>query len=330
MLPLLRAELARQHGDPDRTIAFAQQALVGLSENDQLVRSLVDWTLAVADWLGGRLVQAEHALVHIVAAQRAAGEHDLALSVFYELSLVQRGQGRLDAARRTCQEALELATESGRSLPAAGAAHVGFAEVLRQRDELDAALDHATQGVALSRQLAYAQPLAAGLTTLAWIRHAQGDRTGALEAIREAERVQPDPGVVALLNPVPAQRARLLLANGQVAEAARWVRARGLAADDQPSYPREGEYLVLARVLLAEQTPDLALGLLGRLRDLAVAQERAGSLIEVQGLRALALAAAGDQAGALAALAEGYLRVFLHAGAPMATLLCKLAAATAK
>ena len=338
MLALLRAELARQHGDLDRTIAFAEQALAGLPEDDHLVRSLVDWTRAVADWLGGRLAQAEPALARIVAAQWAAGEHDLALSVCYELSLIQRALGRLGAARRTCQEALERAAQSGRPLPAVGAAHVGLAEVLRQRNELDAALDHATQGVALCRQLAYAQPLAAGLTTMAWIRHAQGDPAGALQAIVQAERVRPDLGVVALLNPVPAQRGRLLLADGQVTEAAHWVKQCGVATDDQPSYPQEGEYLVLARVLLAEHTPDLALGLLGRLRDLALSQERAGSLIEVQMLRALALAAVGDQAAALAALAEafvlaapeGYLRVFLDEGAPIATLLGKLAATAAK
>jgi LuxR family maltose regulon positive regulatory protein len=64
--------------------------------------------------------------------------------------------------------------------------------------------------------------------------------------------------------------------------------------------------------------------LLGRLYDLAVVQERTGSVIEMQVLRALAFAAAGDEAGALAVLAEafglaapeGYLRVFLDRWPP--------------
>ena len=86
----------------------------------------------------------------------------------------------------------------------------------------------------------------AGLAILAWVRHARGDRAGALEAIGEAERVQVSPAVVALFNPVPALRARLLLANGEVGEAGHWVTKRGLAPDDQPGYPREAEYLVLA------------------------------------------------------------------------------------
>jgi LuxR family maltose regulon positive regulatory protein len=167
------------------------------------------------------------------------------------------------------------------------------------------------------------------LAVLAWIRHARGDRAGALAAMREAERAELSPTVVGLLNPLPVVGARLALAHGEVADAARWVQQRGLGVDDQPSYPREREYLLLARVLLAEHTPNRAAGLLERLHALAAAQQRTGSVIEVRALQALARAAAGDQQGALAALAEaltlgapeGYLRTFVDEGAPMATLL---------
>jgi MalT-like TPR region len=141
--------------------------------------------------------------------------------------------------------------------------------------------------------------------------------------------------VVALLNPVPVWRVRLLLARGEVAEAERWAEERGLGAKDEPSYPREGEYLVLARLLLAQQQPDQALGLLERLHAQAIAQGRTGSVIEVAALQSLALAAAGDQAAGLGALAEalalagpeGYVRVFVDDGAPMARLLARLATA---
>lgn len=71
--------------------------------------------------------------------------------------------------------------------------------------------------------------------------------------------------MAALHNPVPVWRARLLLANGEVAEAARWADERGISMTDKPGYPHESEYLVLARVLLAQQKTDQALGLLERL-----------------------------------------------------------------
>jgi LuxR family maltose regulon positive regulatory protein len=144
--------------------------------------------------------------------------------------------------------------------------------------------------------------------------------------------MRPSPAVVGLLDPVPALRARLALADGRVADAAGWVRARGLGVDDPLPYPREREYLVLARVLLATGDPGPALGLLARLHAEAAAQCRTGSLVELQALQALAQAATGDRAGGLAALAEaltlgapeGYLRVFIDEGTPMAALLREL------
>jgi LuxR family maltose regulon positive regulatory protein len=335
-----RADLARLRGDPEREAAFARQALDRLTGQDGLLLgSFGRYHLAMADWLGGRLWDAERALAEVVAERSAAGERYLAVRACHDLGHIQQAQGRLGAALHTYQRGLEIATEPARvPLPAAGIAHVGLSEVLYERNERDAALRHATEGVALCRQLAYTPPLAAGLVTLAWTRQAQGDQAGALDAIDQAEGATPDPDMADLLNPAPAQRARLLLAQGNTAAAARWTRRRGLRADDRPDYPRERAYLLLARVLLAEQTPDLALRLLGQLRDLAMAQERMGSLIEVQVLRALAAAATGDENEALAALTEaltigapeGYLRVFVDEGAPMAALLGKLATTPAK
>ena len=204
-----------------------------------------------------------------------------------------------------------------------------MAEVACQRNELDTALQHLTDGIPLCRQFNYTQPLATGLATLAWIRQAQGDVTGGMEAISEAERAGPDTAVPGLLNPVPSERARLLLAQGDVAAAARWTEECGLGADDESTYQREREYLVLARVLLAQDRPGAALRLLERLLPAAVAQDRAGSVIEIQALQALAFAATGDQNAAVDVLAgalvlacpHGYVRVFADEGPPMAALL---------
>jgi ATP/maltotriose-dependent transcriptional regulator MalT len=152
--------------------------------------------------------------------------------------------------------------------------------------------------------------------------------------MEEAQGVGVSPDVVALMNPVPALRARLLLARGEVDEAADWAGERGLAID-QPSYPRELEYLVLVRVLLAQQEYDRTLGLVRMLRGDASNQRRTNSVIELQALEALALAAGGDETAALAilsealglALPEGYVRVFVDEGTPMAQLVGRLASA---
>ena len=141
-------------------------------------------------------------------------------------------------------------------------------------------------------QFVYTPPLAAGLVTLAWIRQATGDPAGALEAIDEAGRASPGP---TSLYPVLAQRARLLLAQDDLAGAVLWTTESGLGAVDEPDYPRESGHLVLARVLLARDLPGQALALLNRLNAVAVSQRRVGSVIEAGALRALALAASGEQ-----------------------------------
>ena len=78
-----------------------------------------------------------------------------------------------------------------------------------------------------------------------------------------------------------------------------------------------------------------ALALLDRLYAAAAAQDRVGSLIEISALRALALAASGEEAAAVTALAaaltlaspQGCIRVFADEGPPMAALLARLIAA---
>ena len=328
---LCQAYLAQFRGDAEATAVLARRVLAETGEKESLPASIAQGFLAVAEWLRGHLPAAEHAFVSSIAGFRAAGQHITTAWSGYSLVQIQRAQGRLDAAAHTCQQMLEMIAGPGRSpLPAAGPGYVGLAEIVYQRDELDTALRHVTEGIGLCRQFAYTPPLAAGLVTLAWIRQATGDPAGALAAIGEAGQVAPGPA--GLLNTVPAQRARLLLAHGDLAAAVRWTEESGFGADDEPDYAREPGHLVLARLLLAQDRPGQALALLDRLHAAAVSQDRVGSMIETGALRALALAASGDEAGAVTALAgtlllacpQGYVRVFADEGPPMAALLGRL------
>ena len=332
-IAFLHANLARLRGDAALATDYNRQTLAQLGDEDSVMRSFVRWNLAGADWLRGRLGPAERDLAEVLAERRVAGEGFLAIRVCYDLGQVQRAQGNLDAALATYRHALDIAGE-GSQPPHLGMAHVGLAEVLYERDELAAALDHATRGVTLCRELALTPPLATGLAVVARIRQAHGEAAAALEAMGEAGQSGLSPQVVALFSPVPSQRARLLLAQGDVLAAAQWTTAAGLSPDDEPDYPREPAYLVLARVLLAQDRPGPALTLLQRLLQAAAAQGRTGSVIEIQALQALALAAKGDESAAVDAIAEavtlacpqGYVRIFADEGTPMRMLLARLSA----
>jgi LuxR family maltose regulon positive regulatory protein len=335
-IAIARAWLAWLRGDAEGTAAFASQARNKLGDGELMLNPYYQLELAAVDLLRGRLDDAGRGFAFSITGWRAAGQPIMTAWGCNHLGHVQLAQGRLDAALGTYQQALEITAPPGQpALPIAGIAFVGMAEIEYQRGELDTALRHVTDGTAQLGPVTHTQTVATGLATLAWIRQANGNAAGALEAMGEAERVAPSPAAAGLVNPVPAQRARLLLAQGDIAGAARWAQERGLSPDDEPGYPQEPEYLVLTRVRLAQHQPGQALALLQRLLAQATGQRRMGSVIEIQALRALALAASGDERGAMAALAEaltlacpqGYVRVFVDEGPPMRALLGRLVAA---
>jgi LuxR family maltose regulon positive regulatory protein len=136
---------------------------------------------------------------------------------------------------------------------------------------------------------------------------------------------------------VAAVRAQFELAQGNLLAAIRWADASGISAtDDDLPYPREGEYLALARVRIAQACEEQAssfledmLHLLDRLLLDAKIKARMGSVMEILVLRALALEAQGDRTSALSTLEralvltapEGYIRLFVDEGPPMLALL---------
>ena len=333
MLALQRSYAAQLRGDAEATAALTHEARKYLNQNELMLASAVQGFLAMTEWLRGRLAAAEEAFESSIGWWRREGQVTTTAWGYYCIARLQRGQGRLDAAAQTCEQALEAAGQPGQRLrPAAGPALIGLAEVAYQHGNLGPALDDVTRGITLCRQFVHTPPLAAGLMVLAWIRHASGDQAGADDAITEAESFSPGPA--GLLNPVPAQRARLLLAQGKTDRVAQWAADCGLGPDDPIEYPREPGHLVLAR-LLTQDHPEQALALLDRLEAAAATQRRTGSLIEIHALRALALAAAGQDAGATAALTaalqlgwpRGFVRVFADEGPPMSVLLSRLVAA---
>ena len=114
LIALLRSILAQLRGDADATVAFASQALAGSREDEWRLRSDVQECLAVAEWLRGRLAEAERAFGSSIAGWRAADRPTFTAYAGYHLGQIQRAQGRLDAAVRTCWQALEITAPPGR------------------------------------------------------------------------------------------------------------------------------------------------------------------------------------------------------------------------
>jgi LuxR family transcriptional regulator, maltose regulon positive regulatory protein len=329
-LALCRADLARTRGDPEHAAEFAGVALARSGAEDELLRAMARSHLAEADWLAGRMAEAERAFAGILSRWSSSDEWLVLQRVGFDLGSVQLAQGRLGAALRTYRT---LGARADAAAPAlAGMSQVGVALVLFERDDLANAASEAAAGVDRCRRLAYALPLVHGLLVLSRIRFAQGDQSGALAAIDDAESVLPE--ATGQRVPLGVRRAELALALGDVGAAATWVRERGLAFDDTPVYPGDSEHRLLARVLIAQGDPRSAIPMLDRWRALAVAQGRTADVISNRVLASLAHSACADEAAAHAALAEalvlaapeGQLRVFAAESVALVPLLRPLLA----
>jgi LuxR family transcriptional regulator, maltose regulon positive regulatory protein len=327
---LLKAEIASTRGDADATVRAATSALAALSPEEYGPRLWARWLRSLADWMAGRMETAENDFARLLDEARVSPDpHPLTTSC-HTLGWIQQARGHLGAALRTYRDGLRFATEGGRFLPFhAGEAHLGIAQVLYALDQLDDALEHATQAVEMTRQMVEFQLPVFGLVTLARIRQGLGDAEGALATIEEACRLLPAGEVVSMWSPAEVERARIRLLQGDTEGAWTWTQERGLSDSDPISYPREADYLVLARVLLATGDVERAARLIERLDELAASHGRTQSLIELRAIHSLALQAKGDTGGALRLLddalsiarPERYIRIFVDEGPPMAALI---------
>jgi LuxR family maltose regulon positive regulatory protein len=221
-------------------------------------------------------------------------------------------------------------------LSTTGDLHVGLADVLREQGDLDAAAEHLEIARELGDRASLLENRHRWYTAAAALRQATGDLAGAVAMLDQAEPLFL-PGYFPDVRPIAATRARVRIVQGRLGDARAWARDRGVAPTDPPAYLAEYDQLTLARLLVAEGDARAALGLLGRVLDMAQAAGRDGSVVEAALVRALAHHANGDADSAAADLAAaltggvpaGYCRLFLDEGPPMAELLGQVARAAA-
>jgi LuxR family maltose regulon positive regulatory protein len=336
MIELYRAALALARGDVPGTVRHARRALgVALAE-DHLCRAGASGMLGLAFWASGDLEAGHSAYAECMTGLRRAGHIADTFGCAIALADIRLVQGRLGEAMRTYEQALQRVPEQGGPvLRGTADMYVGMSGVHRERNDLHAATQQLQRSQELGEHTGLPQNRYRWRVAMARIRQAEGDLDGALDLLNEAERVYLGdffPNV----RPVPALRARIWIAQGSLGEALGWAREQGLSVDDDLSYLREFEHITLARVLMAryqderaQRSVHEAIRLLDRLLRAAEEGERAGSVIEIGVLRALAYQRHGDIPAALSCLEravtqaepEGYVRVFADEGPPMASLL---------
>jgi LuxR family maltose regulon positive regulatory protein len=325
---MYRAALSLVGGDPAGTLEHARRAVARSPEADDLTRASAAALAGLASWTLGDIEAAHRSYTDATDGLRRVGYLPDVLGCSITLADLESTQGRLRQARRTYEDALSLAGGPDAQLRGVRDMHVGLSQLALERNDRATAAEHLRRCDELGEEAGLPQNAYRWRVALAQLREADGELEAALGLLAEAERVYVgdfSPNV----RPIPALRARMRAAHGQLEPAERWVGDSGVSAGDQLSYLREYEHVTLARIRLAQNRPEDAVALLERLLAAADDGGRTGTVIEVLALLAVAYQRAGDQTRARAGLEravalaepEGYVRVFTAAGPPMAALL---------
>ena len=331
-IELYRAALALVRGDVPGTVRHARRTLDLALTEDHGVRAGAAGFLGLAFWTSGDLEAAHPAWAQCAAGLRRSGQIADIFGCAIAMADIRLVQGRLGEAMRTYDQALQRASEQdGPVLRGTADMYVGMSEVHRERGDLQAATQQLLRSQELGEYNGLPQNPYRWRVAMARIRQAEGDLGGALDLLKEAERLYVGdffPNV----RPVPALKARIWIAQGRLGEALGWAHEQGLSADDDLSYLREFEHITLARMLVARSRGEPVHQVTRLLERLLLAAEeggRTGHVIEILVLQALALQAPGHIPAALTCLEraltlaepEGYVRVFVDEGPPIGSLL---------
>jgi LuxR family maltose regulon positive regulatory protein len=336
-----RASLAQARGDVAGTAEHARRALGLAGPTDHLARGGAAGFLGLAEWAEGNVSSALETFTQAVASLHAAGNLVDELSSTVVLADMWIAAGRPSTARRLYQRALQLAEAQAEAqgepvLRATPDLRVGLSEIDYELGDLDAAKRHLEQAAALGEGAAMTEGRYRWFVAMGRIAGAEGDPQEAITLLDRAEQLY-RPGFFPDVRPIAAMKARVWIAQGSLSHAADWAHVQGVSVTDDASYMSEFNHLTLVRLLIARHRthPDAgainqAVGLLDRLREAAETSGRAGSLVEIRMLQALALGAQGlrlqgleslGQAWAQAPEPDEYVRLFLDEGAPMVELL---------
>lgn len=329
---LLRADIARVRGDLASGVALAHRALELLPDTEPSGRAVAQLNVAHAYLASGNVAQSAECIAEdVIAPLRGIGNLFATFLAVTNLGRLQALQGHLHHAAATFRLAEDVAPGRGQ-LPEVlnGAAfYIGLGDLLREWNELEEAHRHLKLGMELIRGMLSvdADVVTSGYVALAKLRQASGDLSGGLALLDEFAQLARErryfPPVVARGQAV---RTQIWLSGNNLGEAVRWAEMSGLHADDNDlPYLHEVEYLMLARVFIAQHQTEYALRLLARLLPAAEAGGRMGRVIEILILKVLAMQAKGMSTETFVALnraltlaeLEGYVRIFVDEGEPM-------------
>jgi LuxR family maltose regulon positive regulatory protein len=325
-----RAYIAFMTGEHDKTIAYAHQALDRLPETAALIRAQTALYLGVAYRFRGQLQAALEVYDEILPITQTMGGKSIAVLCYLHVGDLHAEMTQLHRAKELYEQALQSTERhAGRpEMPFSGYVYVSIGRILREWNQLEEAYRLTTKGLALCRDWNVADILALSCIEWAYVCQALEKEGQARASMQEAIQVYASFSAWGIQY-ASAHQAKLNLQRGELDAAARWAQGNDLAIGGEFQFHREVDYLVLVRVYMAQKRFEQAHALAQRI--VRVAQEAGKRQTELEGLVLLACVfdGRGETDQALAHLEqalsiaepEGYVRLFVDEGPPMAHLL---------
>ena len=340
----LRSTIILLSGDIASGVSLARQSLDLLPETEVLARTGTLVMVAHSFLLSGDVTLAiQHELEAAVDLVLTSGNLLAFVRGISLLAWLYMVQGRLRDAAATYIRAAQVGPrpEVLRILVISNLLYYfGLGKLHYELNNLDETEHYLTLGMDIIKAMPRVEPFVAiiGYTTFARLQQARAEVSEAhasLEALMHLAHEQHFMRNWAMQ--IAAAWAQFELARGDLQAALRWMSESELSlSDTDMPYPREREYLALARVSIAQGSEDPSgpflrdvLHMLDRLLKGAESRARMGSVLEILILQALALSAQSKRTEALVsferalvlAAPEGFIRIFVDEGAPMLVLL---------
>ncbi len=267
----LRGGVAYFERDMLKAIGLYQQALEYLPADNLFLRGIVLQCLGAAYSWCGTVIEATQAYTEAGHISRTRDNTLVSLITLWNLGQLYTEQGYLHQASSAYQEGITLFDRQSehnkeRLLPFVGRLYVGLAYAMYQRNNLAASQQQLLTGLDLGEQTQEANTLTHGYLLLARLNWCKGDSDGIADAMQKARYFAKRYASLRYLTTVVETfQAELWLAEGNLRAVAYWVNKQELQPDiGSIPYIQEGEYLILAQLLLAQSqlsTQDMMLAI---------------------------------------------------------------------
>ncbi len=311
------------------------EAFILLAEQDDFLHCLLHFNQGLSHILKAETAPALDSMAEAMRLADKLDNHLVFIVAGTQMGEQLQIHGELQRSERVFQQIITYVQETlGERSPLQGMPFVSYADLLRETNRLDEAVDYAHQGIAYCQLW---QPMASmdGWLSLAHLEAGRHNWTACHEHFEHAIQTAEHTETILDDTFVTVQRVHALLMQGDLASAERWLKLHRIE-DTRPSmytHLRDMASLTILRadLLRAERKAEDIAADLEELCAKLDARERASTLTEAWILTAYASDLAGKADQATAALNQafslgaqcGFIRLLADEGEPLLALLKK-------